>query len=156
LTKIHPRFLRRADTAPTKTEDVTMGWKEEVLEEILALLVLLAGLADRAAGRPLAIALPVLAGLAHAEAVARNYIIGLPSGAAALVASSRSEDRAARLAADFRMLARILRAYLAQAKRRARLGVRDTAVPPDASTAPQWLACARRHCATAPVAPDTS
>jgi hypothetical protein len=133
-----------------------MGLREEVLEEILALLVLLAGLADRAAGRPLAIALPVLAGLAHAEAVARNYLIGLPTGAAASVATSRATDRAARLAADFRMLARILRAYLAQARRRERLCVRNAAAQSDASTAPQWLACARRHHAAAPVAPDTS
>jgi len=133
-----------------------MGWKEEVLEEILALLVLLAGLADRAAGRPLAIALPVLAGLAHAEAVARTYLIGLPSGAAARVASSPATDRAARLAADFRMLARILRACLAQARRRARFATRDVARQADSSTAPQALARALRHCAAAPVAPDTS
>jgi len=133
-----------------------MGWKEEVLEEILALLVLLAGLADRVAGRPLAIALPVLAGLAHAEALARTYLIALPNGAAAGVATSRATDRAARLAADFRMLARLLRACLAQARRRERPCVRNAAAQTGASTAPQVLACARRPCAAAPVAPDTS
>ncbi|MDN2578841.1 hypothetical protein [Aquibium sp. ELW1220] len=104
-----------------------MSWREEVLEDILALLVLFAGLADRAASRPLAIALPVLAGLAHAESVARNYLIGLPAGAPALLATSRSGDRAARLAADFRMLARMLRAYLALARRRARFATCDIA-----------------------------
>ena len=132
-----------------------MGWKEEVLEEILALLVLLAGLADRAAGRPLAIALPVLAGLAHAEAVARTYVIGLPSGAAALVASSRSEDRAARLAADFRMLARLLRAHLALVKRRGRLSARDVAAPVGQAFPPRRLVRTGRP-VPAPVAPDTS
>jgi hypothetical protein len=132
-----------------------MGWKEEVLEEILALLVLLAGLADRAAGRPLAIALPVLAGLAHAEAVARDYIIGLPSGAAALVASSRSEDRAARLAADFRMLVRILRTYLAKARCRARLCAGDGAAPVGQAFPPRRLV-RPAHPVPTPVAPDTS
>jgi hypothetical protein len=133
-----------------------MGWKEEVLEEILALLVLLAGLADRAAGRPLAIALPVLAGLAHAEAVARDYIIGLPSGAAALVASSPSEDRAARLAADFRILVRILRTYLAQARRRARFASRAIARQAGSPVAPCGQSCAGGCPAATPCAPDTS
>ena len=133
-----------------------MSCREEVLEEILTLLVLLAGLADRAAGRPLAIALPVLAGLAHAEAVARNYLIGLPSGAPALIASSRSEDRATRLAADFRTLARILRAYLAQARRRARHATRDIARQFCSTMARCGQSCAVGRPAAAPCEPDTS
>ena len=133
-----------------------MGWKEEVLEEILALLVLLAGLADRAAGRPLAISLPVLAGLANAETVARHYLIGLPCGAPALVASSRSEDRAARLAADFRTLARILRTFLAQAGRRARFPARAIARQAGTPVAPCGQSGAGCIPAAAPCAPDTS
>lgn len=133
-----------------------MGWREEVLEEILALLVLMAGLADRIAGRPLAIALPVLAGLAHAEAVARRYLIGLPTGAAALVASSQPQDRAARLAADLRKLARILRAYLTQARRRARFATRDIARQACAPMAPGENARADGCPVEALPAPDTS
>ncbi|MDN2581463.1 hypothetical protein [Aquibium sp. ELW1220] len=132
-----------------------MSCREEVLEEILALLVLLAGLADRAAGRSLAIALPMLAGLAHAESVARNYLIGLPAGAPALISTSRSGDRAERLAADFRMLARILRAYLAQARCRARFAIRDIAEEVGSAPAPRRLVRQGRP-VPAPVAPDTS
>ena len=127
-----------------------------MLEEILALLVLLAGLADRVAGRPLAVVLPVLTGLAHAESVARRYLTGLPTGAAALVASSQPQDRAARLAADFRKLARILRAYLAQARRRARFATRDIARKACAPMAPCGHACADGCPAEALPAPDTS
>jgi len=132
-----------------------MSLREEVLEEILALLVLLAGLADRAAGRHLAIALPLLAGLAHAEAVARNCILGLPSGAPARLAVSRAGDRAARLADDFRMLVRILRACLAQARRRARLVTRDVAAEVGAALAPCGLVRPGRP-VSRPVVPDTS
>ncbi len=100
-----------------------MDWdaraREDVLEGILALLVSFAGLADRAAGMPLSLALPGLAFLAHGEAVARSYVAGLPTGAPALVMASDAADRAERLAADFRALARMLRALLARARRRA-------------------------------------
>jgi hypothetical protein len=133
-----------------------MGWKEEMLEEILILLVLFADLADRVAGRPLAIALPVLAGLTRAEAVARGYLVGLPSGASARVAVSRAQDRAERLAADFRMLARILRAYLAKARRQARFATREIARQADPSLPSCRSRCPDACPAAAPRAPDTS
>jgi hypothetical protein len=134
-----------------------MNWTREgeVLEQILALLVLCAGLADRAAGRPLAVALPVLAFLARGEAVTRSYVIGLPSGAPALVAASRAEDRATRLAADFRALVRILRGLLAQARRRARFAGRRTARPAGAPQASRGVALAGHRVPALP-APDTS
>lgn len=100
-----------------------MGLREEVLDEILALLVLMAALADRVAGRPFAVALPVMAGLAQVEALARGYVIRQSWGAPALFAASRAEDRATRLAADLRMLVRILRSHLAQVRRRPCPGV---------------------------------
>jgi hypothetical protein len=104
-----------------------MDWRREgeVLEQILALLVSFAGLADRAAGLPLSIALPAMAFLTHSEAVARAFVIDLPAGAPALVTGSQEADRAERLAADFRTLARLLRALLARVRRRAWLCARD-------------------------------
>jgi hypothetical protein len=99
-----------------------MDWRREgdVLEHILMLLVSFAALADRAACAPLCLQLPALGFLTHGEAVARSFIVELPAGAAATVAASRAGDRAERLATDFRVLARILRALLARARRRAR------------------------------------
>ena len=98
-----------------------MNWRREgeVLEEILALLVLLAGLADRTAGLPLLLQLPALGFLTRGENVARSFIIGFPSGAMAAVVTSHATDRAERLAADLRALARMLRTLLA-ARRLAR------------------------------------
>jgi hypothetical protein len=119
-----------------------MDWRREVerdvLEEILALLVLLAGLADRAAGQPLSVQLAVLGFLARGEAVARSFVIGLPSGALALVAVSNATDRAERLAAEFRALARILRALLARARRCARFATRGASpsMPPHMAARP--------------------
>ncbi|MCV0397622.1 MAG: hypothetical protein K5872_17430 [Rhizobiaceae bacterium] len=99
-----------------------MGWNVEevernrvVLERIVAFLVALAALADRVAGLPLPIRLPVLAILGRGEAVARALVtglaheIGVPYPAAALPAA----DEAGRLAARFRVLALMLGAILA-------------------------------------------
>ena len=103
-----------------------MDWRREgeMMEQILSLLVALAGLADRAAGLPLCLQLPVFAFLARGEDVARCFVGGLPSGMPALVTASQAADRAERLAADFRSLARLLRGLLARARRLARLSAR--------------------------------
>ena len=132
-----------------------MDWMREaetdVLEHILALLVSFAGLADRAAGMPLCIQLPALGYLAYGEAVARSFVVGLPSGAAASVVASQATDRAERLAADFRALALLLRSLLARARRRARFAAR-MAGP---SMPPRELAQPGRLVPALP-APDTS
>ena len=132
-----------------------MDWMREaetdVLEHILALLVSFAGLADRAAGMPLCIQLPALGYLAYGEAVARSFVVGLPSGAAASVVASQATDRAERLAADFRALALLLRALLARARRRARFAARMA----ELSMLPRELA-QPGHLVPAPSAPDTS
>ena len=127
--------------------------REQVLEQILALLVSFAGLADRAAGMPLSLALPGLAFLAHSEAVARSYVAGLPTGAPALVAASDAADRAERLAADFRALARILRALLAQVRRRARFAAPEAGRRIGSTMAPRGRSGQEPH---PPAAPDTS
>jgi hypothetical protein len=156
LLKICPRFPPRIDTAPAKPEGAAMNGRREgeVLEEILALLVLLAGLADRAAGLPLLLQLPVLGFLTRGEDVARCFIIGLPSGAMAAVVTSHATDRAERLAADLRALARMLRTLLAAARRLARF-----VTCPAASRAGVMLshppACAERPVPALP-APDSS
>ena len=64
-----------------------MDWRREgdILEQILALLVSFAGLADRAAGLPLCLQLPALVFLTQGEAVARSFVIGLPAGAPAAI-----------------------------------------------------------------------
>ena len=134
-----------------------MNWTREGdgLEQILALLVSFAGLADRAAGQPLSVVLPALAFLAQGEAAARSYVIGLPSGAPALVAASQATDRAERLAADFRALVRILRALLSQARRRARFAVRQAAWRTASPLPPRGVA-RPEHGMPALPAPDTS
>ena len=131
-----------------------MDWRREgeVLEHILMLLVSLAALADRAGGAPLSLQLPALGFLTHGEAVARSFIGGLPSGTPALVAASQASDRAERLAADFRALARILRALLARARRRALLAADETG----SSMHPRELAGPESRDVAAPLAPDTS
>jgi hypothetical protein len=131
-----------------------MDWEAErdVLERILALLVSFASLADRAAGLPLCLALPLLGFLAQGEAVARSFVAGLPAGAPASIAMSRATDRAERLAADFRILVRLLRVLLARAANRARL---HASVACPARRSPR-LVPPRRHRAVVQPAPDTS
>lgn len=89
----------------------------DVLECILALLLALAALADRAAGLSAAKRLHVLAILGCGEAEARSLIVEIASGAPAeaTAAPTRAGD-AARLAASFRMLALALDALLAQVR----------------------------------------
>ncbi|MEX0405660.1 hypothetical protein ABGN05_08310 [Aquibium sp. LZ166] len=130
-----------------------MDWRREgdVLEQILALLVSFAGLADRAAGLPLCLQLPALVFLTQGEAVARSFVIGLPAGAPAAIAGSHAGDRAERLAADFRALARMLRSLLARARRRAGFATPETRPAP----LPRAPARSRRPVPALP-APDTS
>ena len=131
-----------------------MDWRreDEILEHILALLVSFAGLADRAAGMPLSIQLSALGFLAHGEAVARSFVVGLPYGSAASVVASQATDRAERLAADFRALALVLRSLLARARRRARFVTRETGP----SRSPRRLARPQGRDVAALPAPDTS
>ena len=132
-----------------------MDWMREaetdVLEHILALLVSFAGLADRAAGLPLCLQLPVFVFLTQGEAVARSFVIGLPAGAPAAIAGSHAGDRAERLAADFRALARMLRSLLDLARRRARFAT----VEPLPEPLPRDPARSGRTVPALP-APDTS
>ncbi|RST88466.1 hypothetical protein EJC49_00190 [Aquibium carbonis] len=134
-----------------------MDWRREgdILESILALLVSLAGLADRAAGMPLCLALPALGFIARAEDVARDFLAGLPAGMAACVVGSESTDRAERLAVDLRALARLLRALLARARRRAWLSGKEMGLRTGSSSEPPLPARPGRPVPAWP-APDTS
>lgn len=143
-----------------------MDWTREAegLEPILALLVAFAALAERAALLPLSGQLPVLAYVAHAEAAARCFIVGLPTGARAALAPSwaanratdqagdRAADRAKRLAADFMALARVLAAVIARARRLGHLFARAARPSPP----PRQPAAPRGRDVPARPAPDTS
>jgi hypothetical protein len=100
-----------------------------VLERILALLIALARLADRAAGLPFLKRLPLLAMLGHGEIEARMLIVELASGVPAETAAAMplATGDAGRLAASFRMLALALNALLAQV--RAESPCRQAALP---------------------------
>ena len=121
-----------------------LGWMREVnrhryvLERILALLLLMASLADHAAGLPLRRRRAVLEILGRGEAEARALVLGMATGApacgddaapfkdadssAALMVSLSNHDDAARLAAGLRVLALALGVLLAQARRVMRSG----------------------------------
>lgn len=133
-----------------------MDWRKEAegdtLELILALLVSFAAIAERAAVLPLAMQLSVLSYVTRAEAVARSFVVGLPSGELASLGVSDATDRAERLAEDFRALALVLRAMLARARRRARLFTRQ----PGPAVPPRTLAEGRTRRVAALPAPDTS
>ena len=101
----------------------------DVLERVLALLLLMAGLADHAAGLSARRRLQVLAILACGESGARGFFTG-PAGAPvegdiALRDFASARD-AERLAAGFRVLALVLGAMLAQVRRPASAGGRQT------------------------------
>ena len=98
----------------------TVERDRDVLERILALLLALAALADRAAGLSAVRRLHVLAILGCGEAKARSLIVAMASGtpAEATAASIPAAGDAARLAASFRMLALALDTLLAQARGR--------------------------------------
>ena len=101
-----------------------MGWTDwvrevernrEALERIVALLLALAGLADRAAGRPASRRLYLLCILGHGAAEARAFVTGAASGPCEEETEFHTADDAARLAAGFRALALLLAAILARA-----------------------------------------
>ena len=97
----------------------------DVLERVLALLLLMAGLADHAAGLSARRRLQVLAILACGESGARGFFTG-PAGAPvegdiALRDFASARD-AERLAAGFRVLALVLAAMVAQVRRPASAG----------------------------------
>jgi hypothetical protein len=94
--------------------------RRDVLERILALLLALAVLADRAAGLSAAKRLHVLAILGRGEAEARILIVEMAFGAPAEAAAAppAAAGDAGRLAAGFRVLALALGALLAQARGR--------------------------------------
>ena len=105
-----------------------------VLERILALLLALAALTDRAAGLPAARRLHLLAILGHGEAVARDFILAIAPGPDAPVepAPPPAANDAALLATRFRMLALALGILLTQA----RAPCRHASPPPAFSPAP--------------------
>jgi hypothetical protein len=92
-----------------------------VLEHILTLLLLMASLADHAAGLPLHRRRTVLEILARGEAEARALVLGMATGAPGCVGDAAPEptplDDAARLAAGLRVLALALGMLLARARR---------------------------------------
>jgi hypothetical protein len=103
-----------------------LGWMREVnrhryvLERILAILLLMASQADRAAGLPLRRRRTVLEILACGEAEARALVLGMATGSPACGGDVAPEpaplDDAARLAAGLRVLALALGVLLAEAR----------------------------------------
>jgi hypothetical protein len=101
--------------------------QREVLSRILALLLLMASLADRAAGLPFRRRSAVLQILGRGEAEARALVLAMAAGAPACdddaapeaaagdVARAVADGDAARMAAGFRVLALALGVLLARA-----------------------------------------
>lgn len=132
-----------------------------VLERILALLLALAGLADRASGLPAPDRLLAILGLG--EAVACEFVIGMAHGATAgaagiAVTASPASGHPDRLAASFRVLALVVGALLAEARRLAGVLPHEAGrraalpMPPRGSARPG----VSRRVARAPFAYDTS
>ena len=97
----------------------------DVLERIVAMLFLLAGLADLAIGLPARRRLRVFSILACGEAEARGFVMGLagaPVEDDASLQDAISAGDAERLAVSFRVLALVLGAMLAQVRRPASAG----------------------------------
>jgi len=90
----------------------------KTLRRIVALLLALAGLAERAAGRSAAVRLAVLWLLWPAEAIASEHVAKL-TGATCPTIWQEGPDEATRLAAVFRALATALAALVAAAPVRA-------------------------------------
>ncbi len=129
-----------------------------VLEHILALLLLMASLADHAAGLPLRRRRAVLEILGRGEAEARAFVLGMATGSPACGGDVAPEpaplDDAAHLAAGLRVLALALGALLARARRVALPGEAE----PRAGLSPRKPAGSARPWREAPAlpAPDTS
>ncbi len=100
----------------------TIDENQKALRRVVALLLSLAGLLDRAAGRSGAVCFLVVWLLRPGEVVAREYLDGLAPGAAGLSApeplrpgapeSHYGAAEALRLAASFRALAAALSAFV--------------------------------------------
>lgn len=99
----------------------TIDENQKALRRIVAVLLALAGLLDRAAGRSRAVCFLVVWLLRPGEAVAMAYLDGLAPGAACLAApeplrpdaaQSYGAAEALRLAASFRALAAALSAFV--------------------------------------------
>jgi len=117
--------------------------RRDVLERIVALLLTLATVAERAAGLSASHRESVLRILAYGEAEARTFVIAMARDCGAPVEPAdvaMARDQAERLAASFRALALILGAMLSLARRftrsladetglQARLPVRRSAEP---------------------------
>jgi len=99
--------------------------QHDLLERIITLLFFLAGLADCAAGLSARRRSHMLGHLACGEAEARVFVIELAGASVegdAVIGSSASVSDAERLAVSFRVLALVLGAMLAQARRSAFAG----------------------------------
>lgn len=99
----------------------TIDENQKTLRRVVAVLLSLAGLAERAAGRSRAVCFLVVWLLRPGEAVAMDYLDGLAPGAARLAAPEPLRPGAAqsygiaealRLAASFRALAAALSAFV--------------------------------------------
>lgn len=118
-----------------------MDWNSEgrrkMLERIVALLLSLAVLADRAARLPTLLRLPLLAVLGYGECVARDFVMDLVWETGATINADAAESLTAgdaeQLAARLRMLAMVLNALLAATRHPAR-GLVHAAGPPAASS----------------------
>lgn len=131
--------------------------RRDVLERILTLLFLLAGLADRAACLPARRRRHVLGILARGEVEARAFVIGLagaPVEGDVEMQDPTAASQAERLAVSFRVLALVLGAMLVQSRRSA-LATGRHAVSPIVLRRPCVPAHSRLPLRALP-APDTS
>lgn len=141
-----------------------MDWRSRAdwraLEQLCALLVALAGLAERAALLPALLPWHARACLGCAEARARTFLVELAwwSGAPfyALAAAMASIDDAETLAERFRALVRLLGAIRAWVRHPARNFAAASAGPPAASDTPPRRPAGALWSPPAPPAPDTS
>ena len=106
--------------------DAQIGMKWEVLERVVAILLALADLAERAAGAPHPVRCVVLWILQRAEAVAQEFVAGSTIAARWTTSAEATTVRhgfdavdAIDLALSFRMLALALGAVVSQLRRQA-------------------------------------
>ena len=127
-------------------------WSRDVLMRIAALLLSLAGLAERAAGLPFLRRRHVLGILSDGEVVARAFLVEISTGAPAPADEPGSVGDATCLAARLRALALLLCVLLA------RWATLPGAAAPRAVRRPREMSrpAVRRPDAAALPAPDTS
>lgn len=143
-----------------------MGWLErngdmerngQMLERILALLLALAAIADRASGLPAPVRLRLLAILCPGEAAARGLVIGTTPGAKTeAAAASHEAGPAALLAARCRALACVVGALLVEARRLARVLRHEASRRAAGTMPPRGPARPIVWRPAPPLAPDTS